>query len=67
LEISAADKEAWIKLAKPLTDKYITEKTAMGFPAAEYVKYLWERGEYWNKQYPGDEKIRAWVEKELKR
>ena len=66
LEISAADKETWIKLAKPATDKYIAEKTAMGLPAADYVNYLWERGEYWNKKYPGDEKVRAWVEKELK-
>ena len=67
LEIPAAEKETWVKLAKPLTDKYITEKTAMGLPAADYVKYLWERGDYWNKKYPGDEKIRAWVEKEIKK
>lgn len=67
LEIPAAEKEAWVKLAKPLTDKYITEKTAMGLPAADYVKYLWERGEYWNKKYPGDEKVKAWVEKEIKK
>jgi TRAP-type C4-dicarboxylate transport system substrate-binding protein len=67
LEIPAAEKEAWIKLAKPLTDQYIKEKTAMGLPAADYVKYLWERGEYWNNNYPGDQKITAWVEKEIKK
>ena len=53
-------------MVKPVTDKYIKDKTAMGLPAADYVKYLWERGEYWNKQYPGDDKVRAWAEKELK-
>jgi TRAP-type C4-dicarboxylate transport system substrate-binding protein len=67
LEIAAADRETWINLAKPLTEKYIAEKTAMGLPAADYVKYLWERGEYWNKNYIGDDKVTAWAEKELKK
>jgi len=67
LEAPAAEKEKFVKLAAPLTEKYITEKTAMGLPAADYVKYLWERGEYWNKKYPGDQKIKEWVEKELKK
>jgi hypothetical protein len=63
LEIPAAGKEEWVNLAKPLTEKYITEKTAMGLPAADFVKYLWERGEYWNKNYIGDDKVTAWAEK----
>jgi TRAP-type C4-dicarboxylate transport system substrate-binding protein len=67
LEIAAADKETWINLAKPLTEKYVAEKTAMGLPAADFVKYLWERGEYWNKNYIGDDKVTAWAEKELKK
>jgi TRAP-type C4-dicarboxylate transport system substrate-binding protein len=65
LKIAPADKEEWVRLAKPVTEKYIADKTAMGLPAADYVKYLWERGEYWNKKYPGDENIEAWAEKEL--
>jgi TRAP-type C4-dicarboxylate transport system substrate-binding protein len=67
LEIPEAGKQEWINLAKPLTEKYIAEKTAMGLPAADYVKYLWERGEYWNKNYIGDDKVTAWAEKELKK
>jgi hypothetical protein len=67
LEIPAAGKQEWISLAKPLTDKYIADKTAMGLPAADYVKYLWERGEYWNKNYVGNDKVTAWAEKELKK
>jgi len=67
LEIPAADKAEWVNMAKPLTEKYIADKTAMGLPAADYVKYLWERGEYWNSQYPGEEKVSSWVEKEIKK
>jgi TRAP-type C4-dicarboxylate transport system substrate-binding protein len=66
LEVPAAEKEKWVTLAKPATEKFIADKTAMGLPAADYVEYLWERGEYWNPKYPGDAEITAWVEKELK-
>jgi TRAP-type transport system periplasmic protein len=65
LTIPAAEKEKWVSLAKPVTEQYIKEKTAMGLPAAEYVKYLWQRAEYWNKKYPGDEKVVEWAEKHL--
>lgn len=61
-EIPAGEQQEWIDLAKPVTEKYIADKTAMGYPAAEYVDYFWERGEYWNNNYPGDDVIRAWAE-----
>ena len=67
MEISEADRERFIKLADPLTEKYVADQTAKGIPAKEYVKYLWERGEYWNKQYPGDDEVIEWVEREIKK
>lgn len=67
LKIPEENKEEWIRLAEPVTEKYVSEKNAMGLPAADYVQYLLERGKYWNRKYPGDAKIGEWIEKELKK
>ncbi|HOE17401.1 MAG TPA: TRAP transporter substrate-binding protein [Syntrophorhabdaceae bacterium] len=65
IEIPKGEVEKWEKIVKPLTEAYITEKTAMGLPAAEYVKFAQERTEYWNKHHPTKESVMEWVEKEL--
>ncbi len=36
--------------AQAAIDRYISEKSAMGLPAADYVKYLQERIAYWSKE-----------------
>jgi hypothetical protein len=37
-------------LAQQVVDNYIKDTTAKGLPAADYVKYVKERIDYWSKQ-----------------
>ena len=65
LEVPVEERGKWEKLALTLTDKYISDKSAMGFPAMEYKKYLTERCEFWNKKQLGEKTCAEWVEKEI--
>jgi len=63
VEIAAADLPAWEKLVAPLKTEYIAQHKNL--PAAEYIKYLEERVEYWNARQPDKKSVADWVEKEL--
>jgi TRAP-type C4-dicarboxylate transport system substrate-binding protein len=65
IEIPKAEAAQWEKMVKPLKDNFIQEKTAMGLPAAEYVKFVEERTEYWNARHPTKESVIEWAQKEL--
>jgi len=53
----------WEQAVAPLRTEYIA--THKNLPAAEYIKYLDERVEYWNKRQPDRKSVVDWVEKEL--
>jgi TRAP-type C4-dicarboxylate transport system substrate-binding protein len=63
VEIAPADLPLWEKLVDPLRSEYIA--THKNLPAAEYIKYLDERVEYWNGRQPDKKSVVDWVEKEL--
>ncbi|MFC1871195.1 TRAP transporter substrate-binding protein DctP [Chloroflexota bacterium] len=65
IEISEADKPQWLALTDGIAAKYIADKTAMGLPAAEYVRYAEERTEYYNNNHLSAEECKAWIEKEV--
>lgn len=48
--LSAAEKESWDKILKPLQDKYVAELKAKGLPAEEYRKRLEELKEKYSKE-----------------
>jgi TRAP-type C4-dicarboxylate transport system substrate-binding protein len=64
-KVPGKERAEWEKLATPVTEKYIADKSAMGFPAKEYGKYLEERSEYWNKKQLDEKTCMEWVEKEI--
>lgn len=48
-----ADEQAKVKAAaQSVVDNWVKQKTAAGFPAADYVKYMKERLDYWSKNPP---------------
>jgi TRAP-type transport system periplasmic protein len=63
IEIPAAERAAWASLVQPLTESYIQEKKNL--PAADYVKYLEERVNYWNARQPDKKAVSTYVEKEV--
>ena len=66
IEISPAEMSRWVEAAvEPLIDGYISEKTAMGLPAADYQEYLLQQVSYWSDRTPTAEQSVAWVEAEL--
>lgn len=66
IELPTAEMKRWADIAvKPLIDEYITQKTAMKLPAADYQKYLLERVAYWSGKSPTAADSVAWVEKNV--
>ncbi len=63
IEIPPAERANWANLVKPLTESYIKEKKNL--PAAEYVKYLEERINYWNARQPDNKAVVDFVEKNV--
>jgi len=55
----------WVEATEPLIDQYMSEKTAMGLPAADYEAYLLQRTDYWAERTPTEESCVDWVEEEL--
>ena len=65
IELSPQEMTRWVEATRPLIDEYISEKTAMGLPAAAYEAYLVERTSYWAEKTPTEESCINWVEQEL--
>ena len=65
IELSPQEMAKWVKATQPLVAEYISEKTAMGLPAADYEEYLIERVKYWAGKTPTEDACVSWVEKEL--
>lgn len=65
IELSPQEMTRWVEATRPLIDEYISEKTAMGLPAADYEAYLVERTSYWAEKTPTEESCINWVEQEL--
>jgi TRAP-type C4-dicarboxylate transport system substrate-binding protein len=63
IEIPPAEADAWEKPLAPLRDAYVAKHKDL--PAAEYIKYLDERTEYWNGRQPDKKAVAEWVKKEL--
>jgi TRAP-type transport system periplasmic protein len=63
VEIAPADVPAWEKLVAPLKTEYIAQHKNL--PAAEYIKYMEERVDYWNARQPDKKAVVDWVEKEI--
>jgi TRAP-type C4-dicarboxylate transport system substrate-binding protein len=48
-----ADEQSKVKAAaQSVVDNWVKQKTAAGLPAAEYVKYMKERLDYWSQKQP---------------
>ncbi len=43
IPLSAEENARWAKAVEPLFDEYVKEKTAKGLPAAEALKFAWDR------------------------
>ena len=65
IELPPEEMARWVETTRPLIDKYIEEKTAMGLPAADYQEYLVERSRYWAERTPTEQSCVEWVEDEL--
>ena len=66
IELSPQEMARWVNTAvAPLISKYISEKTAMGLPAADYDKYLVKRVSHWSGKTPTAEESATWVKAEL--
>ena len=66
IELPSEEMAKWVEAAvDPLIDAYISEKTAMELPAADYQQYLLERVSYWSGRSPTAAESVAWVEAEL--
>ena len=65
IAIPADQRPQWEAAVKPVIDKYIKEKTAMGLPAQAYWDYFNERIEYWSARKPTFEEAAQWVEANL--
>ena len=65
VELSPQEMTRWVEATRPLIDAYISEKTAMGLPAADYEACLVERTSYWAEKTPTEESCINWVEQEL--
>ncbi len=65
IQLPPEEMAKWVEAANPLIEKYITEKTAKGLPAADYEKYVAERVKYWSAKSPSEAACVEWAEKEL--
>ena len=65
ITIPASERAQWEAAVKPVIEKYIKEKTAMGLPAKEYLDYFNERIEYWSERKPPLQTCVDWVETHL--
>jgi TRAP-type C4-dicarboxylate transport system substrate-binding protein len=65
IDLSPDEMGRWVAATAPLIDQYISEKTALGLPAADYEAYLLQRTEYLAGISPTEEACVDWVEKEL--
>jgi TRAP-type C4-dicarboxylate transport system substrate-binding protein len=65
IEIPPAEVPNWTKLLNPLAEKYITDYTPKGIPAAEYVKYVQDRARYWNEHVISQQECMNWVKANL--
>jgi TRAP-type C4-dicarboxylate transport system substrate-binding protein len=66
ITLTAEDAKGWLEAVKPIIDDYVARANAAGFPGAEYVKYIQDRGKYWTEHHTAkkDETL-AWAQKEL--
>lgn len=66
IELSTAEMAKWVETAvEPLIETYISEKTEMELPAADYQEYLLGRVNYWSQRTVTLEDSVAWVQSEL--
>jgi len=66
IELPPAEMAKWVATAvEPMINTYISEKTAMGLPAADYNKYLLDRVSHWSGKTPTAEESVKWVKAEL--
>jgi TRAP-type transport system periplasmic protein len=63
--IPAAQKAEWEKAADEVMARYISEKTAMGLPMKEFVKYFNERIAFYTPKQPSEDEAVKWVEENL--
>jgi TRAP-type C4-dicarboxylate transport system substrate-binding protein len=63
--IPAEQKPQWEKPAIGVLEKYVSDKTAMGLPAKEYVKAFQERVAYYIPKQPTEEQAVKWVEQNV--
>jgi len=66
IELSPEEMNRWVETAvDPLIAGYVTDKTAMGLPAAEYEDYLRARVSYWSERAPTAAECVTWVDDNL--
>ena len=65
IELSPDEMTRWVEATSPLIDQYISEKTDLGLPAADYEAYLLQQTEYLAGMSPTEESCVEWVEEEL--
>ena len=65
IQIPAEEKPKWEEVTAPLVKNYIKATEAKGLPAAEYVKYVQERAQYWNDHQMDEKACIEWVEKNV--
>lgn len=51
ITLSNEEAKKWIERLMPAAETYITEKSAMGLPAKDYLDYISERSDYYNNIY----------------
>jgi len=70
IEIPQEERPKWEEIVKPIMEKYIKEKTAMGLPAQEYIDYVQERTQYYSQRQPTPEQcaktVKEWIPNYLK-
>jgi len=63
VDIAPADVPTWEKLVMPLRSEYIAQHKNL--PAAEYIKYIDERVEYWNARQPDKKSVVDFVQNKI--
>ena len=65
IQLPPEEMARWVEATEPIIEQYITEKTDMGLPAADYEAYLIEQVKYWSDKSPSEQSCVDWVEEEL--
>ena len=52
ITLPEAEKEKFRVAVRTIIDDWVKKRTAQGYPAAEYVKYIRERIAYWDAKKP---------------